>query len=505
MASKQLVADILSGSSPELSREFRDLPLANKILELEKAVIEPKKSDTPAMLNALIKELVAQGAIYPDEASAVYGRLLSRVVKFNSIRNHNSLAGLVEDIQQGQKSSIMAKLKNIPAMSNMVVLQHFFSSLPKTVSSGQQNYDAFKHLLKQFVIDYNQYVEVFKSGTDTFLQYNFGPQVQKVNLSQAFENLRKLWGVKITSEDSIPSLTSLLQPQTRLLMLLLSPISIDGYFIRDSFLGYTMKLYKNTVAPPLNSQPVEELGHLISSLGPSYDQLKLRQGLNYLVTNQQTQYRPEVPDLTREEEALIKYIQTLLKTKIVGSNRLLTERDLDNVIQNINPVAFSGHIDFVNKLVDYFRKILQIKPQLLNRIVMSPNWKPPPSFFLQNVLLPQDLEMPPPPPPSTTGQTSHNVPLVPPTPLPRKIRPPQRPMPSIPSTSYRSPVSGFETDTETDSDFEVPPYRGPRRERVKIDFDNLTTSFKKLRGKGLSNIVVSDLRRKARQVNIRPY
>lgn len=227
MASKQLVADILSGDSPNLAKQFRHMPLANKIIQLEKAIVQPKRSDTASLLSEIVKQLVSQGAIYPEEASAVYGRLLSRLVKFNSIRTHGNLDGLVQDIQQGQKSMVMSQLKNVSAMSNMVVLQEFYNVLPKTVSNGQQNYDAFKQLLKQFVIDYNNYLEVFRSGTDTFLQYNFGPAVQKINLTQAFKNLANLWGIRVTSEGSIPSLTSLLEPQTRYLILLLSPIAME--------------------------------------------------------------------------------------------------------------------------------------------------------------------------------------------------------------------------------------------------------------------------------------
>ncbi|QQM18087.1 pIIIa [Psittacine adenovirus 2] len=498
MASRQLVSEILGGTA-RLRKDFRNLPLANKMLELEKAIVEPKKEDTPRMLSTLIKNLVSEGAIYPEEASSVYSRLLTRLVKHSSIRNHSSLLGLVEDIQQGQKNAIVSQLQNVPAMSNMLVLNNFFNGLPRTVSSGQQNFDAFKQLLKQFIIDYNPYLEVYKSGPDTFLQYNYGPAIQKVNLSQAFQNLSKLWGVKITAEGDIPSLTSLLQPQTRFLMLLLSPIAMEGHFIRDSFISYLMKLYKNTVSPPLNSQPVEELGNVIASLGPSYDQLKLRQGLNYLITNQQAEYRPDVPDMTKEEEAILRYIQTLMKTKLLP-HRALSEKDIDNVVQNLNPAVFSGHLPFINKLFDYFRKVLRVNPQALTRIIQSPTWQPPPAFFLKNVLLPQDLEnIPPPPAPLRRPEI---ITPRPPVPLPRKIRPAPR---TVSNTQYRVPTP-FDTDTETDSDFELPEYRGSSREKVKIDIDNLSSRFSKLKGKGIaSELVMSDMRRRVRNINIRPY
>lgn len=427
MASKQLVADILSGASRKLAKDFRDMPLANKILELEKAIVEPKKSDTPTLLGTVVKQLVSQGAIYPDEASAVYGRLLTRLVKFNSLRNHNNLASLVEDVQQGQRSVVLSSLSNVPAMSNMVVLQNFLNTLPKTVSAGQQNYDAFKQLLREFVIEYNQFLEVYKSGTDTFLQYNFGPQVQKVNLTQAFNNLSNLWGAKVTNEASIPSLTALLQPQSRFLILLLSPIAMEGYFIRDSFISYLITLYKNTVAPPLKGQPVQELGNVIASLGPGYDQLKLRQGLNYIVTNQPQEYRPEVPDLTKEEEALLRYIQTLLKTKIAGTNKRLSERDLDNVLMNLNPAAFSGQIDFINKLFDYFRKVIKARPDLMTQIIYDKDWIPPPAFFYKDVLLPEDLV---------------------PVPAPRRVATQQEIVP-FPSSTETRVVASRETPSST--------------------------------------------------------
>nr|QPN96241.1 pIIIa [Siadenovirus sp.] len=563
MASKQLVTDILSGGAPTISKEFRHLPLADKIIELEKAVVEPKKSDTPALLNVVVKQLVNQGAIYPEEASAVYSRLLERLVKFNSLRSYNNLQQIAQDVQQGQRSVVVSNLMNTSAMSNMVVLQNFFNSLPKTVAYGQQNYDAFKQLLKQFVIDYNKFLELYKSGPETFLQYNFGPAVQKINLTQAFNNLSDMWGAKITKESSIPSLIALLHPQTRFLLLLMSPIAMEGYFMRDTFISYILKLYKNTVSPPLGAEPIGELGNLIATLGPGYDQLKLRQGLNYMLTNQQQQYRPEVPEFTKEEEALLRYIQTLLKTKIAGRRRMLDEHDLDNVIRNLNLSAFPGQLDFINKLFDYFRKVIQTKPQLLTKIIYDNEWRPPPAFFLKNVLLPQDLDiisapavpheevvLPPPMLPEVT-----RVPLNPS--VPRRLPPPsiRRRKRTPAPTEYREPVR-YTTDTETeDSSFSGVPllpkttpgpsyvmpelvrpegtYRKPvvyttdissssesvpvpsdssysnhSGRAIDLDFDGLSASFKNLSGRGIQGmqgIVMQNLLSKARRVNIRPY
>lgn len=556
MASKQLVTDILSGGAPTISKEFRHLPLADKIIELEKAVVEPKKSDTPALLNVVVKQLVNQGAIYPEEASAVYSRLLERLVKFNSLRSHNNLQQIAQDVQQGQRSVIISNLLNTSAMSNMIVLQNFYNSLPKTVTYGQQNYDAFKQLLRQFVIDYNKFLEVYKSGPDTFLQYNFGPAVQKINLTQAFRNLADMWGARITSESSIPSLIALLHPQTRFLLLLLSPIAMEGYFMRDSFISYILKLYKNTVAPPLGAEPVGELGNLIATLGPGYDQLKLRQGLNYMLTNQQTQYRPEVPEFTKEEEAILRYIQTLLKTKIAGRRRMLDEHDLDNVIRNLNLSAFPGQLDFINKLFDYFRKVIQTKPQLLTKIIYDTEWKPPAAFFLKNVLLPQDLDiisapnvpheevvLPPPILPEVTRvPLNTNIPRRPPpifrrkkkTPSPTPYREPvryttdtetedssfsgvpllpkTRPVPAMPELvrpegSYRKPFV-YATDStgssSTESNF-LPSDSGQSGRAVDLDFDGLSASFKKMTGRGMQNIVMHNIVNRARRVNVRPY
>ncbi|AAC64527.1 pIIIa [Turkey adenovirus 3] len=505
MSSKD-VAEILSGNAPRLSKEFRNMPVANKMIELEKAIVQPKKTDTPTMLSIIVKQLVDTGAIFPEEASAVYSRLLDRLVKFNSIRNHNNLEGLVNDIQQGQKSVVMSNLKANRNMSNVVVLQNFLQQLPKTVSKGQQNYDSFKGLLKQFVIDYNQFIEVYKSGPDTFLQYNFGPAVQKINLNQSFRNLSNLWGAVVRSEDDIPSLSALLEPQTRYLLLLLSPIAIEQYFTRDSFVWYMLKLYKNTVAPPMSTEPLVELGNVIASLGPSYDQLKLQQGLNYLVTNQRQEYKPSVPDLTKEEEALLRYFQTLLRTKVAGTTRQLRQSDLDNVIQNVNPAAFQGNVDFINRLFDFFSKILKINPDFLTRIVYDSQWKLPPAFFLKSVITPQDLlQFPQPkriPDPNIVQVPVSNVTV--PVPAPRtKFKMPQ-PVSRPSKTAYRSKYQyPSESDTDTDSEIEVfgKPY-GPIKPAT-IDIDNLSAQFKRLKGKGLD--ISNYMRRKARNVNVRPY
>ncbi|QHB43555.1 MAG: pre-hexon-linking protein IIIa [psittacine adenovirus 7] len=510
MASKEVVADILTGTAPELSKKFRQLPLANKIIQLEKAIVQPKKSDTPTMLSMVVKQLVETGAIYPDEASAVYSRLLDRLVKFNSLRNHQSLEGLVQDIQQGQRSTIVHQLKDVKAMSNMVVLQNFFAGLPKTVGSGQQNYVAFQSLLKQFVIDYNPFLELYRSGPDTFLQYNFGPAVQKVNLSQAFDNLSKIWGLKVTNEKDIPSLTALLQPQTRYLLLLLSPIAIEQYFTPDSFVWYLFKLYKNTVAPPMSGEPVEELGNIIASLGPSYDQLKLTQGLNYLVTNQQREYQPAISDLSKEEEALLRYVQTLLKTKIVNMRRTLKQSDLDNVIQNLNPTVFQGQLAFLNKLFDFFSKILQINPEYLTQIIFDAEWKPPSVFFLKSVLTPQDLAHVPPPKPIPDTVFS-----APPVPVPRTVflapRLVHKPRRMSDRRPYRIVEPVITTDTDTESDLEPlspvpPPVPAPRqRPPVTVDVDNLSAVFSKLKGQGIDAHILRDFRQKVRNVNVRPY
>ncbi|ACW84425.1 pIIIa [Great tit adenovirus 1] len=586
MSSKQLVTNILTGTAPQLAKRFRQLPLADKMLELEKAFVEPKKSDTPDLLNVVIKELVTQGAIYPEEVSSVYERLLSRMVKYNSLRNHQNLATFVQDVQQGQRAAIMASLQNVPAMSNMVVLQNFYNTLPKTVSSGQQNYDAFKQLLKQFVIEYNQFLEVYKSGPDTFLQYSYGPQVQKVNLTQAFNNLANIWGVKVTNEDSIPALTSLLLPQSRFLILLLSPIAMEGSFIRDSFISYLITLYKNTVAPPVRGHPVQELGNVIASLGPDYDQIKLRQGLNYIVTNQTQQYRPTVPDLTKEEEALLRYVQTLLKTKLAGTQRRLKEADLDNVLMNMNPIIFAGQLDFLTRLFDYFRKVLKARPDLLTQIIYDRNWQPPPAFFHKDVLLPEDLVPVPaprqivssvssigqqpvsqssdskevvpvsrpvqsglatsavpglskpvavgttlakptlPPPrevPALPGPSSSASSLTPsqqklvdrlawslkPIPYPRSVFPRIRPKP-VKGVPYRSPLPLINTDDSTDSesDLQLVQYsRAKQKKKVNLDLKNLTSQFSKMQGKGvdMSNLLLSDMRQRVRNINLRPY
>lgn len=504
MSSKN-VADILSGNAPMLSKEFRLMPLANKFIELEKAIIHPKKSDTPTMLSIIVKQLVNTGAIYPEEASAVYSRLLDRLIKFNSIRNYNNLESIVSDIQQGQKSYVMSSLKASRNMSNVVVLQNFLQQLPKTVSKGQQNYDSFKGLLKQFVIDYNQFIEVYRSGLDTFIQYNFGPAVQKINLNQAFRNLHNLWGAVVRSEDDIPSLSALLEPQTRYLLLLLSPIAIEPYFTRDSFIWYMLKLYKNTVSPPFSSEPVQELGNVIASLGPSYDQLKLQQGLNYLVTNQRQEYKPTVPDLTKDEEALLRYIQTLLRTKVAGTNKLLKQSDLDNVIQNLNPSSFQGNIDFLNRLFDFFSKIIQLDPEMMTKIVYDSQWKLPPAFFLKKVLTPEDLQQFPQPKripdPNIVRVPVSNVTV--PVPAPRsKFKTPV----VKPKVSYRTRDNyPSETDTDTESELEV--YSSPRPiggvRRSPEDIDRLAAEFRRLKGRGID--ISNFMRRKARNINVRPY
>ncbi|AAF86927.1 pIIIa [Frog adenovirus 1] len=484
MDTKEFLAHILAGQSPNLTREFQSLPLSYKIVDLEKAIVEPKKSDTPNNLAKIVRRLVEIKAIYPDEASTIYDRLLSRMMKFNSIRHHNALDSLVQEVQVGQKQAILDKIKEAPTVSNMTVLQHFYDTLPPTVEKGQQNYDVFKNLLRQFVLEYHKYVVIFKSGSDVFLQFNYGPQIERVNLTQAFQTLQNLWGVQVVNRHNIPSLTAMLSPQTRLLLLLVAPLSQPSYFSKNSFLEYLMTVYKQTLGGPVDGETVAEIDEVITSLGPSYNKLGIRSALNFLVTNQEKKFVPEVQSLSQSELGALRFIQKLLRTKITG-RRPLKQRDLDNVFQGLDMYVFGDNILFVNRLFDYFTKVLQTDAGKLNHIIMDPTWTPPPMFFVKEVLIPQDLALPDSPPASRRG-------LPPPPP----------------------PVAGPFSDTEDDDDDVIPPLYDQPRNPVAIDVESLSAAFSKLKGKGelrghglkaVSSSVLARIRSVVRQMGLRPY
>ena len=87
--------------------------------------------------------------------------------------------------------------------------------------------------------------EVYQSGPDYFFQTS-RQGLQTVNLSQAFKNLQGLWGVRAPTGDRA-TVSSLLTPNSRLLLLLIAPFTDSGSVSRDTYLGHLLTLYREAI------------------------------------------------------------------------------------------------------------------------------------------------------------------------------------------------------------------------------------------------------------------
>lgn len=244
MDTTYFVDSVIKGGDYAAARAFRQQPLANKISVLEKAVVKPRKDDTPDRVAALVKELVKRGALTQEEAGPVYSDLLIRVHKFNGANVQENLAVLTEDIRAAQSSAI--RNVDVSSLSNQTVLNSFFIKIGPSVPYGQDNFEAFKQVLRLFVNEAPG-IRVFISGDATILQANVRGVIS-VNLNEAFKNLYNYWGVILDGERVPGTLTARLTANTRVLMMLLSPFTLNSTFIPDSFISYIMGMYRDTIA-----------------------------------------------------------------------------------------------------------------------------------------------------------------------------------------------------------------------------------------------------------------
>ena len=367
-AIKRIMA--LTARNPEA---FASQPFANRISAILEAVVPSRKNPTHEKVLAVVNALVETGAIRPDEGGQVYNALLERVSKYNSMNVQTNLDRLSQDVR-----NVVAQKERMTGenMGSMVALNAFLSTLPANVERGQENYTAFISALRLLVTEVPQ-TEVYQSGPNYYLQTSRNGS-HTVNLTRAFENLSSLWGVSAPIAER-STISSLLTPNTRLLLLLVAPFTDGVNISRSSYVGYLLTLYRETIGQTnLDERTYNEITSVSRAVG-SDDAANLQATLNFLLTNRQ--YRiPKEYTLTPEEERILRFVQQSVSLHMMQDGSTASAA-LDETSRNFEPSFYAGNRIFINKLMDYFHRAAAVAPNYFMNAVLNPKWLPPEGFF----------------------------------------------------------------------------------------------------------------------------
>lgn len=369
----------LTARNPEA---FRQQPQANRFSAILEAVVPSRPNPTHEKVLAIVNALAENRAIRPDEAGQIYNALLERVARYNSTNVQSNLDRLVTDVREAVAQR--ERFHKDANLGSMVALNAFLSSLPANVPRGQEDYTNFISALRLMVAEVPQ-SEVYMSGPSYYFQTS-RQGLQTVNLSQAFKNLEGLWGVKAPLGDRA-TVSSLLTPNTRLLLLLIAPFTDSGSISRDSYLGHLITLYREAIGQSrVDEHTYQEITDVSRAMGQE-DTSSLQATLNYLLTNRRQRIPPQF-SLSPEEERILRYVQQSV------SLYLMREGDgpsaaLDLTAQNMEPGLYSTNRAFINRLMDYLHRAAALNPEYFNNAVLNPHWLPPPGFYTGEFDLPE--------------------------------------------------------------------------------------------------------------------
>lgn len=353
--------------------KFSSQPFANRLDAILEAVVPSRRDPTHEKVLSIVNALIENGAIRKDEGAGVYDALLNRVSKYNSMNAQNNLERLAIDVREAVAQKVRVNAGNL---GSMAALNSFLARLPANVERGQENYAGFISALKLLVSEVPA-TEVYQSGPHYFLQSSRNG-TQTVNLTSAFENLRHLWGVKAPTMERL-SISSLLTPNTRLLLLLISPFTDSVSISRDSYLGYLLTLYREALGRAhLDERTLAEVTQVSRALG-SDNIDNLQATLNFLLTNRQKKI-PRDYSLTQEEERILRFVQQAVSLRMMQENLSPTEA-LDVTAANMEPSFYAANREFINKLMDYLHRAAVMAPDYFLSIAMNPRWLPPEGFF----------------------------------------------------------------------------------------------------------------------------
>lgn len=364
------------------SEAFRQQPQANRFSAILEAVVPSRPNPTHEKVLAIVNALAENRAIRPDEAGQIYNALLERVARYNSTNVQSNLDRLVTDVREAVAQR--ERFHKDANLGSMVALNAFLSSLPANVPRGQEDYTNFISALRLMVAEVPQ-SEVYMSGPSYYFQTS-RQGLQTVNLSQAFKNLEGLWGVKAPLGDRA-TVSSLLTPNTRLLLLLIAPFTDSGSISRDSYLGHLITLYREAIGQSrVDEHTYQEITDVSRAMGRE-DTASLQATLNYLLTNRRQRIPPQF-SLSPEEERILRYVQQSV------SLYLMREGDgpsaaLDLTARNMEPGLYSTNRAFINRLMDYLHRAAALNPEYFNNAVLNPHWLPPPGFYTGEFDLPE--------------------------------------------------------------------------------------------------------------------
>ncbi|UKS51809.1 capsid protein precursor pIIIa [Falcon aviadenovirus A] len=383
------VAGALS-SSPN-SRDARSLrlaPFANRLISLQSAMVPPKVDGTSERVAEIVKGLAKQGAIYPDQMGAIHSDLLNRTYTWNSLGVQESIQALVNDVIHGQNRALQDELSRTQEIANASLLTRFFDSIYKTIDRGQRNFEGFKKLLRLFVNNVPN-AEVYSSGGSFSLQINLGGKSQNINLTNAFENLKDIWGAKWDSINN-PRIGALLTPNTRALMFFISAFYDMGMLEPGSYIDNIMRLYKDAIKADVDADgdAVMELGEAGATLNKRFDEYK--DTLNYLLQNRQYAPPTQVIELSDEQESLFRYLMRQLRQAL--KDGVPTDISISTMAQFVDPRLYQTNRTFIEKLQNYLLVAQAKNPSFYKAIILDPEWRPPIGLYTGEYIIPDRYE-----------------------------------------------------------------------------------------------------------------
>ncbi|ARQ79750.1 pIIIa [Bat mastadenovirus WIV17] len=359
---------------------FASQPKANRFNAILETIIPSRSNPTHEKVLCIVNALIDSKAIRKDEAGQMYNALLERVSKYNSTNIQTNLDKLVGDVRE----VTALKEKSSQNVGSMIALNAFLSKLPATVERGQNEYIAFISALRIFVAETPQ-TEVYQAGPNFYLQTTRNGS-QTVNLTRAFDNLKSIWGIN-SNQASNTSISSLLNPNTRLLLLLMAPFTSNTSIPRGSYVGYLLSLYREALGNThIEEKTYQEIQEVSRALGQKNSE-NLQATLNYLLTNRPKKL-PEEYSLTPHEEKILRYIQQAIALYMMQTGATATTA-LDRTASSFEPSFYSQNKGFINKLMGYFYKAAETSSDYFLNAVLNRHWLPPQGFFTGNFDFPE--------------------------------------------------------------------------------------------------------------------
>lgn len=354
--------------------KFSSQPRANRFDQILEAAVPSRIDPTHEKVLAIVNALVENGAVRPDEGGQIFNALLERVSRYNSSNVQTNLERLVTDVREAVARKERASFA--PSLASLVTLNAFIANLPAVVNRGQEDYLAFISALRTLVTEVPQ-TDVYRAGPNYYFSTTKSG-TQTVNLNNAFENLRPLWGVK-SSQAVQASVSSILTPNTRLLLLMVAPFTDAVTVSRDSYIGHLLTLYRETIGQTrFDETTYNEITSVSRALGDTTEE-NLQTTLNFLLTNKKKKI-PEVYSLSDEEERILRYVQQAVSLYLMQDGATPSSA-LDLTAANLEPSFYAKNRFFINRLMDYFHRAAALSPNYFTNAVLNANWLPPEGFF----------------------------------------------------------------------------------------------------------------------------